>query len=450
MTDHGNPASAPTASAHRRAGATTTTATAATGLAAAVEHDDSEQGIESAATPLRPVFLGLRIALHALVTALVVFVILRQILTPAPYASWIVALSIILLVSYIGGAFLTRSQVSPATRILWLALVSLEGLVLVILTPDGAFLVFPLFFLQLHLLRARFAVPAIAVSTAVTVIALALHSGWNIGGVVGPIIGATAAIVIGLGYRALYRETRQRQQLIDELLATRAQLIAREREAGVLEERSRLAREIHDTVAQGLSSIQLLLHAAERGGASGDVLEQVRLARETAAVNLDETRRFIRELSPPALDGQTLADAVSRLAASASRDGLAVNLHLSGTPRKLAMPLETTLLRIAQASLSNVSQHASATHAELTLTYLDDWVSLDIVDDGRGFNPKSVDRPGSFGLVALRERVEKLGGTLSVESQLGSGTAIAVAFEIPEPELPVGNPDEDEPTADES
>ncbi len=386
---------------------------------------------EPAIAPLRPVFLGLRISLHLLVTALVGFVILRQILEPTPHASWIIALAIILFASYIGGAFLTRSHASAAARTLWLSLVSLEGLALVFLTSDGAFLVFPLFFLQLHLLRARWAVPAIAVSTAVTVAALALHTGWSVGGVIGPIIGATVAVVIGLGYRALYRETRQRQQLIDELMATRAQLAAREHEAGVLDERSRLAREIHDTVAQGLSSIQLLLHAAERGGITGDALDQVQLARQTAAANLDDTRRFIRELTPHALDGHTLVDAVTRLAAAASRDGLSVNLHLSGNSRTLAMPLETTLLRIAQASLSNVAQHASATHAELTLTYLDDWVSLDIVDDGRGFNPAVIDRPGSFGLISLRERVERLGGTLSVESRQGVGTAIAAAFDAP-------------------
>lgn len=390
--------------------------------------------IESSATPLRPVFLGLRISLHLLVTTLVGFVILRQVLTPDPHASWIVALAIILFVSYIGGAFLTRSHVSSATRILWLSLVSLEGLTLVFLTTDGAFLVFPLFFLQLHLLRARWAVPAIAVSTAMTVAALAFHSSWNVGGVVGPVIGATVAVVIGLGYRALYRETQQRQQLIDELIATRTQLAAREHEAGVLDERSRLAREIHDTVAQGLSSIQLLLHAAERGGVQGDALGQVRLARETAATNLDETRRFIRELTPQALDGHSLVDAVTRLADSSSRNGLAVNFHVSGTPRTLAMPLETTLLRIAQASLSNVSIHAAARNADLTLTYIDDWVSVDIVDDGKGFNPKAADRPGSFGLIALRERVERLGGTLSIESRPGAGTAVAAAFETPEHE----------------
>lgn len=392
---------------------------------------DADRGLVSTSAPLRPVFLGLRIALHLLVTALVAFVLVRQVFAPERHTSWIVALAIILFVSYIGGAFLTRSQVSPSTRIVWLGLISLEGVALVFLTPDAAFLVFPLFFLQLHLLRARWAVPAIAVSTAVTVIALSLHGGWNVGGVIGPIIGATVAVVIGLGYRALYRETQQRQQLIDELLSTRAQLAAREHEAGALEERARLAREIHDTVAQGLSSIQLLLHAAERGGLTGDALAQVQLARETAAADLDETRRFIRALSPPALDGQSLVDAVSRLASSSSRDGLSVNFHLSGTARTLSMPLETTLLRIAQASMSNVSQHASATRVELTLTYLDDWVSLDIVDDGRGFDPKGVDRPGSFGLIALRERVEKLGGNLSVESRPGAGTAIAAAFETP-------------------
>lgn len=385
-------------------------------------------------------FLGLRISLHLVVAALVGFVILRQFVAPAPHAAWILALAALVLVTYAGGAFLTRSHVAKTTRILWLTLVSAEGVALVFLTPDGAFLVFPLFFLQLHLLRTRWAIPAIAVSTAVTVVALAMHGGWNVGGVVGPIIGATAAVVIGLGYRALYRETQQRQQLIDELLATRAQLAAREREAGILEERSRLAREIHDTVSQGLSSIQLLLHAAERGGVDGEALEQVRLARQTAAANLAETRSFIRELTPPALDGHSLGDAVARLATTVSRDGLVVNFHLIGDSRPLAMPLETTLLRIAQASISNVIQHSQAAHAEITLTYVDDGISLDIVDDGHGFSPTAADRPGSFGLISLRERVEKLGGTLSVESQPGSGTAIAAAFQTLElePNVPEG------------
>lgn len=396
--------------------------------------------IESAPPPLKPVFLGLRISLHLLVSALVGFVVVRQILTPEPRTLQVIGLAVLLFATYIAGAILVRAHAGTVWKILWLIVVSAEGLALVFLTPDGAFLVFPLFFLQLHLLRPRWAVPVIGVMTAATIYALAQHTGWSVGGVIGPAIGASVAVVIGLGYRALYQETQQRQTLIDELLATRVQLAEREHEAGTMEERSRLGREIHDTLAQGLSSIQLLLHAAERGGIAGDALEQVQLARETAAANLEEARYFIRALTPPALDGHTLVDAVSRLATSASREGFSVNYHVSGIARTLAMPLETTLLRIAQASMANVTQHASASRVELTLTYLEDWVSLDIVDDGRGFNPKTVMRPGSFGLIALRDRVENLGGTLTVESAPGSGTAIAASFDTAGLELAAATP----------
>ncbi|GAA3748628.1 sensor histidine kinase [Leifsonia bigeumensis] len=386
----------------------------------------------SAAPSLTPMFLAMRIALHTLVVLLTIFVAVRSAIAPPVHASWVIALSIVLLTTYVGGAFLARTGVGRGVQLLWLALVTLEGLTLAVLTPDAAFLVFPLFFLQLHLLAPRWAIAAVAASTIVTVLALSLHIGWSISGMLGPTIGAAVAVVIGLGYRALYRQNEERQALIDELLTTRVALAVRERETGVLEERSRLAREIHDTVAQGLSSIQLLLHAAERDGVADGALDHVRLARATAAEGLAETRRFIRELAPPALDGQSLPDALSRLAESASRDGLTATLHLSGEPTALTMSLETTLLRIAQASLANVAQHAQATRAELTLTMLDDWVGLDIVDDGRGFDPRAVVERGSFGLRALRERVEAQGGTLTIESGPDRGTAIAVSFPIAE------------------
>lgn len=396
---------------------------------------DPQNGQNHGAKPrsLAPVFVGMRIALHTLFVALTGFVIVRAVFSPAERSSWVVAVSIVLLTSYIGGAFLIRSGASRRIQLVWLALVTVEVLALLAFTPDAAFLVFPLFFVQLHLLRPRWAIAAVAISTILTILALTLHGGWGIGGTIGPLIGATVAVVIGLGYRALYRQTEERQRLIEELLRTREELAAKEREGGILEERARLAREIHDTVAQGLSSIQLLLHAAERDGLRSAALDHVTLARETAAENLAETRRFIRELTPAMLDGQSLPDALSRLTASATRKGLLVTLHLSGEPTALPMSLETTLLRIAQASLANVTQHAQAARAELTLTTLDDWIGLDIVDDGTGFDSRSVGGRGSFGLRALRERVEEQGGHLSVESSPGRGTAVAVSFPIPIP-----------------
>jgi signal transduction histidine kinase len=139
------------------------------------------------------------------------------------------------------------------------------------------------------------------------------------------------------------RETSDRQALILDLLATREELAAASREAGTLAERERLAREIHDTVAQGLSSIQMLLHAAERDVDDERTREKLRLARETAAENLGETRRFIRELTPPSLDEQTLPAALRRLAdavneqAQQSGSATRVVFRTSGDPVMLPM-----------------------------------------------------------------------------------------------------------------
>lgn len=385
-------------------------------------------------TPLTPIFIGLRIGLHTIFVALTVFVLVRAILLAGPETPWTIALSLVLLVAYLAGAFLARSASGPAVPRVWLAVLMAGVIALLPIAPDATFLVFPLFFLQLHLLPFRWAIPAVLATTAFAAVVFAGHSGWTPGGVLGPLIGATVAIVIGLGYRALYREAQQRQLLIDELLAAREMLATREREAGVLQERSRLAREIHDTVAQGLSSIQMLLHAVEREGAGPATLEHVTLARETAAANLAEARRFIRELTPPALEQQTIGAALARLADSNSVGSLTVAFHSSGEPVELPMRLETALLRIAQATLANVGQHADARRAEVTLTYLDDWVGLDIVDDGKGFSPRAIDAAASdrtsFGLTAMRQRVEQLGGTLTIESRPGAGTAIAVGFEL--------------------
>jgi len=265
---------------------------------------------------------------------------------------------------------------------------------------------------------------------------MSLHVGLSLGATLGPLVAAGVAVAVGLGYRALLREAGERQSLIDDLLATRAELAATARDAGTLAERQRLAREIHDTVAQGLSSIQLLLHAAERTVTDPAALDHLRLARDTAAANLQETRRFIRELTPPALDTQTLPGALARLAASMERptptDGRAtrVSLHVTGDAVALPMSLETTLLRIAQGSLANVAQHADAHRAEITLSYMTDEVTLDIVDDGRGFTltDAAAQSPDSFGLVAIRQRVEQLGGSFVLESAPGQGTAVAVTF----------------------
>ena len=214
-------------------------------------------------TTLTPVFVGLRTGLHVLFIALIGLVIARAILAPTDASVTVIVLSVTLGLTYALGAVMTRTtRARGLLRLGWLTVLTGEWVVLLWLIPDAAYLVFPLFFLYLHLLGRWWGAAAILESTLVAICALGLHSGWTVGGVVGPLVGAGVALLIGLGYQALAREAEQREALVRELIATQGQLAATEHESGVLAERARLAREIHDTLAQGLSSIQMLLHAA--------------------------------------------------------------------------------------------------------------------------------------------------------------------------------------------
>ncbi|WP_234661634.1 sensor histidine kinase [Agromyces marinus] len=389
---------------------------------------------------LRPVFVSLRVGLHVLVVGLTVFVLARAIIVGSDQVVAISILSIAFVGAYLVGVVTAHSVVTPWMRAGWLVILLGLWLGLSALTPDAAFLAFPLFFLELHVLPARWAVPLVGVTFLISVWSTTSQLGFEVGSIVGPLISAGVAVIIGLGYRAMAVETRERQSLIIDLLATREELAAASREAGSLAERERIAREIHDTVAQGLSSIQLLLHAAERETVDAATRDKLRLARETAAENLHETRRFIRELTPPALDEQTLPAALGRLASATdeqSRQAGArtrIAFSLSGEPVPLPMSIEATLLRIAQGSLSNVVKHSDADRAEITLSYLGDEVALDVVDDGVGFDPAELEgteaAAESFGLRAIRRRAESLGGRADVESSPGGGTAVSIRIPV--------------------
>ncbi|MBQ9918241.1 MAG: sensor histidine kinase, partial [Microbacterium sp.] len=259
---------------------------------------------------LAPVFTGLRAGLHALFAGLLALVVVRVVWTGG--SPWALALAALLAAVYLAGLWLARRE-RPAGGIAWVCALTLVWAPLMWLVPEAAYIVFPLFFLYLHVLPGWVGPAAVVAATGLTIAAFAVHGGLTVGGVVGPVVGAGVALLIGLGYGALQRRSVEREALVAELLATRDRLAATEREQGVLAERARLAREIHDTVAQGLSSIQMLLHAAERADATGPGIAHIRLARQTAADGLAETRRFIRELAPPTLD-RGLGSALQRLA----------------------------------------------------------------------------------------------------------------------------------------
>jgi len=387
-------------------------------------------------TALTPVFVGLRTGLHVLFAALTVLVVVRAILSPTDASNTAIVVAVVLGLTYASGALLTRpARAGRLLQLGWLAALTVEWVVLLWLSPDAAYLVFPLFFLYLHLLGRWWGSAAILASTIVAICALGIHNGWTVGGVVGPLVGAGVALLIGLGYQALAREAEQREALVHELITTQGQLAATEHEQGVLAERARLAREIHDTLAQGLSSIQMLLHAAERADPTRPGIEHIRLARETAAANLAEARRFIRELTPPQLDDQTLGGALRRLARTQwATQGLDVQVRVSDTIT-LPMHLQTALLRIAQGAIANVIQHAHATTATITIGIEDDALHFTVTDNGTGFDPEQLrhdaaEKSDSFGLQATSERVQQLGGVLTIGAATGRGTTLAVDLHL--------------------
>lgn len=381
--------------------------------------------------PVNPIVVGLQVGLQVLFLTLLVFTVVMAFATAGPVLP-VTAVAALMLLTY-AAALLAHAVDDPRRRRIvrwvWVLALTVEWAALVALTPFAAYLVFPLFFLYLEVLPEPAATLTVGVATAAAVLALGLHEGWSVGGVIGPVIGAGVAVLIGRAYRALRLESAEYQHLYEELVATQSALAAAERESGIAAERARLAREIHDTVAQGLASITLLLNAVERADPGAATVAQVRLARETASAGLAETRRFIRELTPPALDEHSLGGALRRLAEQSwNRPGLQVEVRAADGLR-LPMQQQSALLRVAQGAMANVLLHAGAAHVVITLAQTPAEVCLEVSDDGRGFDPDEVSDAharGSFGLRAIRERAEQLGGTFELRSAPGAGTSVRV------------------------
>ncbi|GAA0274286.1 sensor histidine kinase [Cryptosporangium japonicum] len=256
------------------------------------------------------------------------------------------------------------------------------------------------------------------------------------------ILGAGSFALVWYLSRAVLKSREQeieRARMLDELTVTnqrleetlaenrglQSQLIGQAREAGVMDERARLAGEIHDTLAQALTGIIRQLEAAERGGelAPGP-RPHLDLTAELARDGLAEARRSLRALRPGQLEGSTLPKAISDVA---GRAGLPVEVDVAGAVRVLPPDQEVVLLRTVQEALTNVTKHAEATRVGVTLTYFEDAVTLDVRDDGVGFDPDRVgmraDGTG-LGLTAMRERLARVDGALVVESAPGEGTAL--------------------------
>jgi signal transduction histidine kinase len=244
------------------------------------------------------------------------------------------------------------------------------------------------------------------------------------------------------------------EEVIAENAGLQAQLLAQAREAGAGDERQRMAREIHDTLAQGLTGIITQLEAAKQTGRDAERERRIDNATRLARDSLAEARRSVQALRPGALENsrlpEALADEVARWSVTS---GVAGEVETTGDARTLHPEVEVTLLRVAQEALANVAKHARASRAGVTLSYMEDVVSLDVRDDGAGFvppappngSPSNGSPPngsppngspagGGFGLIAMRQRVSRLAGQLEIESEPGAGTAVSASL----PAIPLG------------
>ena len=234
------------------------------------------------------------------------------------------------------------------------------------------------------------------------------------------------SLLLGLWVSRIVDQSADRRAMITDLEAARAELAAVNHRAGVLAERERLAREIHDTLAQGFTSVVVLLELAESDVDTDPAAARRRLvtARETARQNLAEARGLVAALSPADLQVAPLPEALGRLASRfTSETGLAATFSVAGTVAPLAANQEVVLLRAAQEALANVRKHAGACSVAVTLTFAPGSVVLVVADDGIGFEPAAP--AAGFGLAGMRRRVAEIGGALTVHSG-PTGTTVEV------------------------
>jgi signal transduction histidine kinase len=314
-----------------------------------------------------------------------------------------------------------------------------------LVSPSFVWIAFTLFFLVLF-----------ALGPVGGPLALVLVAGWailspvlgreqdllGVGEILGPLIGAVFSLIAHAVYRRLLHEADRNRRLVAQLRAAQAELAESERRKGVAEERQRLAQDLHDTLAQGLNSIVLQSRAAAAAHPAAGA-EFARIER-TARENLADARVLVRDLAdraPTTGLEQALRDVLAR--AGELYPTTRWELRVDGTPVALEAAQVETLHRAAQSLVANVQRHAAAERCVLTLGWWRDRVSLDVVDDGRGFDPAALARgqgradEGGDGLRLLRARLDRAGGTVAVDSTPGEGTTVGLSLPLrtePRPE----------------
>jgi signal transduction histidine kinase len=349
-----------------------------------------------------------------------------------------------LLILYISRVPAFRWQ--PIIPLIYLLVTLAVQYILVGFHPAFYFVLFSLYAHIFALLPLRLAIPLSLILSVL--IGYSQSRGQSSLSLTNPLIWIYLAlgvvgVIFSLWLTAIINQSARRRELIAELQQAQAERAEAERNAGMLAERQRLAREIHDTLAQGFTSIVMHLEAAEQALPNDPDTVQRHLdqSRRIARDSLEQARQVVNDLRPDLLQREPFPHAIERVVRRWSEEsGIVVESITTGEPYSLHPQVEVTLLRATQEALSNVRKHAQAKKAAVTLSYMDDMVVLDVQDDGIGLNGRKAEeernrgaeeerQSSGFGLKAMRERVGMLNGSLLVESTPGEGTTLVV--EIP-------------------
>ncbi|MGO3829762.1 MAG: sensor histidine kinase [Microbacterium gubbeenense] len=382
---------------------------------------------------------AMEIGQHAIALVLIAIGVIRAagdgVALPAAIIS-----GVAILAWHTAGTILPSKNRSRRAVVWWLIGFAVIWIAAVAVSAEFIWLAFLLWLLAGHLLTLRWGLVFAVVVLAVVVVAPILHHGaTSYANVFGPLIGGIFAFGISRGYLQLLRDGAERERLVAslsraqrEMAELQDELALAQRQSGATAERTRISRDIHDTVAQALSSIRLLAHAgaarSEDEGAAR-TLEQV---ESLAGDSLADVRRIIAALAPAELEDDALTAALSRMLDRVRDEaGLAAELHVDQSLPMLPTEVEVALLRTAQSALANVRLHAQATRVVMSLIDAEDSVRLDITDDGVGFDMAEWDltpdaASASYGLRFMRSRLRELGGGLDIESAPGEGTAVSV------------------------
>lgn len=399
---------------------------------------------------------AMQAGLHLIGLALVLVAVSRSISGGAAPAR-VITVGALFLTWYAVGPLLGSRMRSAAAVYSWVGTLAAIWILSITASAEFIWVAFLLWLLAGRFLRLRSAILFSAIVFALVCYAPIFHNGAvDYARIFGPLIGAVFAVGISRGYLQLLNDAAEREQLVESLTRTQAELLdlqdelaLTQRHAGMETERTRIARDIHDTIAQTLPSVRLLAHAAAASSEPDEAGRALAQIESLAADGITDVRRIVSALAPAELDQGALGAALARMLERLSSDiTIQTDLMVDDDMPRLPSRIEVALLRTAQSALANVRQHAGATRVAVSLIDDSGSVRLDIIDNGRGFSPeqagRAADSRSGYGLGFIQSRLRELGGGLDIKSSPGEGTELSAHLPLPSG-LGKAPPDQEQP-----